>query len=819
MLRKFVSALSSAAVAAGLVSGAVLTAPASATQTPPDVANPKLEGCGIPVTLVLDASGSIDDSEAAKMRSAASAFVNGLANTGSTARIVEFATTSKQLLARKNIAGQGLADLLAAIASYKSGGLGTTTNWESPLWRTFDEPIPGNKGLVVFMTDGDPNTIGGVGNPPSGTSGATDTVATAAAKVYSDQIKTAGNRMLAVGIGTTNDGQKGRLKEISGPNLVTTIPATATINDFDAVVTDSFDDLTAAMKRVAASLCGGSVTIRKLSDAVQPWDFQPVADWSFTATVSPGSVPNDFVWVLPPGETTTTASLTTDSNGVAQFQYAPKNTTTRTVRVSETVPETYYPLSYKCSFKGIDPPADKSGYLSFDGTTAYFDLTLKSDESASCDVKNQRTLAELKLVKQVEGADPDDWTLSAEANSPNDDRNFSTPGGSGVFETVYAGAEYTLGESGPGNYSKDGDWVCLAEPRDEVELAEADIPVNNGDKITLDWGDRVTCTITNKRDTAELKLVKQVASGSATADDFTLSATAAAPDNDLNFSNKGGSGDFTTVYAGTAYKLSESGPAGYTGSTWVCEGREVVPQVVQEGDTVTLNKNERVTCTIVNSRDTGSLTISKEFNPQGSGFTGTFDIAYSCVDGTTPVKSGTVTVGAGQSQTIPGIPTGAVCTVTEPTLPAAPAGWSFNPATFTPADGQATIGKDQAVTVRVVNSISQVNPVVVKRTCPIDPMLMTPKPKKSGKHILIKKIKTNSNCVLVKPVVLCKPIAASAAGETAFCDVTSRRSGRVKVDTDGYDAVRVTVVVRAKPKPGNADTWKPRTWRKSWVLR
>lgn len=34
-----------------------------------------------------------------------------------------------------------------------------------------------------------------------------------------------------------------------------------------------------------------------------------------------------------------------------------------------------------------------------------------------------------------------------------------------------------------------------------------------------------------------------------------------------------------------------------------------------------------------------------------------------------------------------------------------------------------------------------------------------------------------------------------------------------------YEKVRVTVIVRAKPKPGFEDRWKPNTWRKSWILR
>ena len=87
-------------------------------------------------------------------------------------------------------------------------------------------------------------------------------------------------------------------------------------------------------------------------------------------------------------------------------------------------------------------------------------------------------------------------------------------------------------------------------------------------------------------------------------------------------------------------------------------------------------------------------------------------------------------------------------------------------------------------------------------------------------RIAVRKIKTNkSSCVLLKPVVLCKPLGSTAAGETAFCDTKVTKRGRVTVNTKGYDAVKVTVVVRTKPKPGFADKWKPNTWRKSWILR
>ena len=114
----------------------------------------------------------------------------------------------------------------------------------------------------------------------------------------------------------------------------------------------------------------------------------------------------------------------------------------------------------------------------------------------------------------------------------------------------------------------------------------------------------------------------------------------------------------------------------------------------------------------------------------------------------------TVALAAGASETINGLPTGTVCTVDEPTLPAAPTGWQFNAPTYSPSNTATVTTKDQTVSVTVVNSIAQVNPVVVKKVCPIDVTLQKPQPKKVGNKILTEKIKTNSSCVLVKPVVL-----------------------------------------------------------------
>jgi hypothetical protein len=110
-------------------------------------------------------------------------------------------------------------------------------------------------------------------------------------------------------------------------------------------------------------------------------------------------------------------------------------------------------------------------------------------------------------------------------------------------------------------------------------------------------------------------------------------------------------------------------------------------------------------------------------------------------------------------------------------------------------------------------------PTPPRSTCPVVVKLVTPKPKKAGNRLLVKRITTNTKCKTLKPIVICRPIGSSAAGETAFCVTKLTKRGRIRVKTGGYDTVRVRVVVRAKPKPKLRAQWKANTWRGTWILR
>ena len=83
--------------------------------------------------------------------------------------------------------------------------------------------------------------------------------------------------------------------------------------------------------------------------------------------------------------------------------------------------------------------------------------------------------------------------------------------------------------------------------------------------------------------------------GTAVIGDFALTANG----------NAFTSGDAQSVSAGS-FDLAESGPAGYTGSDWVCVGG-----TQDDADTVTLGLGESATCTITNTDDPISLTWSR----------------------------------------------------------------------------------------------------------------------------------------------------------------------------------------------------------------
>jgi hypothetical protein len=271
-------------------------------------------------------------------------------------------------------------------------------------------------------------------------------------------------------------------------------------------------------------------------------------------------------------------------------------------------------------------------------------ITLAEGESATCTINNDDVAPTLKLVKTVDNGDggsgvTTDWTLSATSQGSDASRDISQPGGTSDFVPVFANAVYSLAETSAtwtnGVEYTFGSFTCDGGTFDAVNQT-----------IQLTEGQTgVTCTVNNDDIAPTLKLVKEVDNGSnpggtAVLNDWTLSATAASPDDGRNFSNAGGSGTFQTVFSNAGYDLSESDVAGYQVKTnWSCDGGTLV------GSTVTLAEGEtNVTCTIRNEA-LGQTTLKKLTQGQESTTTWNFTLSGPGVNETDSTPPTTVDFG------------------------------------------------------------------------------------------------------------------------------------------------------------------------------
>ena len=102
--RRFGAITAVACLVVGLTAG--ISSPVTAappTTVPPPAANPSVEkACGIDVSLVLDASGSVQSAGAVgSVRTAAHEFLDALKDTNSSASVIQFATLAEELAPRQ----------------------------------------------------------------------------------------------------------------------------------------------------------------------------------------------------------------------------------------------------------------------------------------------------------------------------------------------------------------------------------------------------------------------------------------------------------------------------------------------------------------------------------------------------------------------------------------------------------------------------------------------------------------------------------------------------------------------------------------------
>jgi uncharacterized repeat protein (TIGR01451 family) len=388
----------------------VFTLPAAVRVTA-SYANPGLAaGCGLNVMLVLDESYSIATTSGAtaKVREAAKSFLGALSGTGSHVAIIAFSRTAALNVGYTLVNGSTINDVFTPyIDNTRPGGYNpnrpaetAATNWEAAFEKVREanesaaSGLPGARhaDLVVYITDGDPNTFNNAsGGTTTGKDGSIDSMVPAAAAA--GRVKLQGSHVFVIGVGAAvnNASSESRLTAISGPNAY---PGDKPFGSADYTVVANFDGLAQSLREIAVQLCESSLIVTKLVAAADGEGYAVAPGWRFTTTLT---VPGGHEWLVPAAGSTSSASASTGDDGVARFEWRTNSADAHaTVDVAETQMAGYQFVQAQCQTVTLDGPKP----IETD-TTGIPSATLLPHEYRTCEVYNAVPRAHLTVVKQL----------------------------------------------------------------------------------------------------------------------------------------------------------------------------------------------------------------------------------------------------------------------------------------------------------------------------------------------------------------------------------------------------------------------------------
>lgn len=500
-----------------VLAGAAVVASAQITTNPPPAPNPPLTAeCGLKVMLVLDASASIVSpgsglpNQTSVVREAANGFVNALIGTGS-----ELATSAFWDRGRPGIGYQEVTDTSAdtfrawvdgtsapGTNPFNPTSSNTATNWEDALKQVGRTGLPN---LVVFVTDGDPNTFNtGPGGSNSTVSTGTTTTAVQnalnAAVAAANTIKAGPppTRILTIGVGPalTNAASKERLTKVSGTTIfpesagTSTFPGTNDLTKAD-FTTVTFAGLKTELTGLVSALCGGRVIIDKRVLDHNGNPVQNASGWSFRATLNPSG---GHTWLLPSDAGTgASATATTGSDGIADFQWKlhPGHTHV-TVSVAHEEKQNFHFVSAQCrtehpnGTQTVDQPS----------TTGIPSASLGREDYRTCLVVNRQSTARLTVVKSLRPTD-DPGRFDLEINGTVRREGVGHLGSTGPISLplgTHTVSESAVAPTDLADYDTSITCVDVADHNRLVahETGSTSLPVH-----LTDQAEDIVCTITN----------------------------------------------------------------------------------------------------------------------------------------------------------------------------------------------------------------------------------------------------------------------------------------------------------------------------------
>jgi hypothetical protein len=309
-------------------------------------------------------------------------------------------------------------------------------------------------------------------------------------------------------------------------------------------------------------------------------------------------------------------------------------------------------------------------------------IAMNEGENWTCTYLDSLRVGTLTVIKHVVNnnggtATAGDWSLHVKSGASDVTGSPQAGSESGTTYTLLGGP-YNVSESGgPAGYALTG------------ITGDCDASGN----VTVVPGQDKTCTLTNNDKTAHLTLVKTVTNdngGTATATDFTLSASGPTP-----ISGAGGAN--SDVDAGT-YTLSETNLPGYAAGSWSCTGGTFTSP-----DKIKLALDQSATCTINNNDQTAHLTLVKTVTNDNGGTAATTDFTLSAA-GPSPISG----AGGADSDVKAG-----TYTLSETNLPGYTAG-SWSCTGVANVGNQVTLALGQSATCTINNNDQTAHLTLIK---------------------------------------------------------------------------------------------------------
>ncbi len=541
----------------------------------PAVVNPVLpQACGLDIALVLDVSGSIDSGELSQMKTAMTGLVSALAGTPTEFSVTKFDTTASVVQAFSG----NTATVNTAINGVSGGGF---TNWEDGFIKG-NSTLPNrtNPNLVIFASDGQPNTIGN--GPANNASPDGSITAMNPAITIANTIKTGGSRILGIGIGLDASGTA-NMKLVSGPNADTGSFITSDL------ITTNFATLATQLATFASQTCGGTISIHKVVTGEQN---PTLSGWHFTVNGQ------DYV---------------TDAQGNTQAIPVPPGTYSA---VEVTQPA--YTLTNKvCTINNSpagSPIANGVGSLTV-GANDIVSCTFTNDKNPVTGSVKVNKLLDSEGNGSFETTNPASYLWGLDAGTVNKVMGTTTSsvsvGAHTVTENSVAGSHFVgwyPGGTGSTQYS------CTNLPQGNNTL-----PAN----ITVVSAQTTEITLCNTADTATIEL-KKAWTGTAGQTTLNIGTSNAGSQVGTQLTGAAGAAPLTTgqntVVTGTYY-VSETGGLTNYSSALACyndvnnnganNGEPTV--TVGANNSVAVTTGQHVICTFTNTRNQGKIELQKDF--------------------------------------------------------------------------------------------------------------------------------------------------------------------------------------------------------------